>query len=190
MPGRGKRPAPPLEGEDITTASPADARHWISIYSDLIGLKLGLLDRVRRGLLKLNPIAQTAAQVDLAIIDGQLDGYRGRLHLWYQRLWKLQGLWLDQKTRMVRHGNQQVILTKREFQFLSFLLAHPNRFMTSEQIVGQAWADAALSAEEVRNYVRRLRKILADLQLPCDLVNRPGRGYSLVFRPEIDDSTS
>jgi hypothetical protein len=30
--------------------------------------------------------------------------------------------------------------------------------------------------DEVRNYVRRLRKILADL------VNKPGRGYSLVFR--------
>jgi len=27
-----------------------------------------------------------------------------------------------------------------------------------------------------------VRKILARLEIPCDLVNRPGRGYSLTFR--------
>jgi hypothetical protein len=32
--------------------------------------------------------------------------------------------------------------------------------------------------------VRRLRKILVDLEIPVDLVNKPGRGYSLVFRSE------
>jgi len=31
--------------------------------------------------------------------------------------------------------------------------------------------------------VRRLRKILEELAIPVDLVNKPGRGYSLVFRP-------
>jgi hypothetical protein len=36
----------------------------------------------------------------------------------------------------------------------------------------------------VRNYVRRIRKILSDLEIPAELVNRPARGYSLVFRPE------
>jgi hypothetical protein len=30
--------------------------------------------------------------------------------------------------------------------------------------------------------VRRVRKILAELEIPCELVNLPGRGYSLVFR--------
>jgi hypothetical protein len=32
--------------------------------------------------------------------------------------------------------------------------------------------------------VRRVRKILADLAIPVDLVNKPGRGYSLVFRTD------
>jgi hypothetical protein len=49
--------------------------------------------------------------------------------------------------------------------------------------MSHAWADPALFPEEVRNYVRRVRKILADLAIPVDLVNKPGRGYSLVFRP-------
>ncbi|HEY8678375.1 MAG TPA: winged helix-turn-helix domain-containing protein [Candidatus Dormibacteraeota bacterium] len=188
MPDRSTGGDRPLEGERLDTATGADARHWISIYSDLVSFKIGLLDRVRRDLQKLNPIAQKAARVDLVMIEQQLAGYHGRIRLWYQRLWDLQGLWLDSDTRMVRHGEKYLTLTKREFQLLSFLLAHPNRFFTSAQIVGQAWADRALSPEEVRNYVLRLRKVLVELAIPCDLVNRPGRGYSLIFRPEEDEA--
>lgn len=57
----------------------------------------------------------------------------------------------------------------------------PCRFAAS-RILGQAWADHALFPEEVRNYVRRLCKILAKLEIPADLINKPVRGYSLVFR--------
>jgi DNA-binding winged helix-turn-helix (wHTH) protein len=49
--------------------------------------------------------------------------------------------------------------------------------------MSQAWADSTVFPEEVRNYVRRVRKILADVAIPVDLVNKPGRGYSLIFRP-------
>ena len=44
-------------------------------------------------------------------------------------------------------------------------------------------ADPTLFPEDVRNYIRRLRKILVDLAIPVDIVNKPGRGYSLIFRP-------
>jgi DNA-binding response OmpR family regulator len=158
----------------------------MSVYADLIQFKLGLLDRVRRELPKLNPIAQQAAADDLGIIENQLEGYRGRMDLWYERLWDLQGLWLDPEGRMIRHRGKEESLTKREFQFLQFLLAHPHRFYTPAQIVGQAWADPALFPEEVRNYVMRLRKVLARLEIPCDLVNHPGRGYSLQFRVDAE----
>jgi DNA-binding winged helix-turn-helix (wHTH) protein len=50
--------------------------------------------------------------------------------------------------------------------------------------VARAWSEPSLFPEEVRNYVRRIRKILADLDIPCDLVNKPGRGYSLVLRED------
>ena len=85
-------PSRPLEGEDLATTRWEDARHWMSIYADLLEFKRGIL--------------------------------------------------------------------------------------------GQAWADHALYPEEVRNYVRRLRRILAGLEIPADVVNKPGRGYSLVFRDQ------
>src|SRR5580704_13170592 len=77
----------PLEGEDIETEHWEDARHWISIYDDLIRFKLGLLERVNRELPKLHPVAQKAADVDVAFIETQMTGYYERLDLWYQRIW-------------------------------------------------------------------------------------------------------
>ena len=171
-----------LEGEDIATKHWVDARHWMSISDDLIRFKMGLLDRVQRELPKLHPVAQTAADEDVRFIEAQMAGYYARLDLWYQRVWELQGLWLDPDDRVVRHKGQEAVLTHREFELLQFLLDHPHRFYTAVQITGLAWSDAALFPEEGRNYVLRVRKILTRLEIPCDLVNRPGRGYSLTFR--------
>jgi DNA-binding response OmpR family regulator len=189
------RVARPLKGENLKTTHWEDARHWMSIYADLLEFKRGILDRVRRDVAKLKPTAQQAAIADLEIIETQMAGYEARLDLWYRRIWELQGLWLDPTGRLIRHKGRELSLTKREFQLLQFLLDHPHRYFTTAQILGQAWADPALFPEEVRNYIRRLRKVLADLGIPADLVNRPGRGYSLVFRdgsvaaPEPEAST-
>jgi DNA-binding response OmpR family regulator len=177
--GRGSRP---LEGEDLKTTHWEDARHWMSIYADLLEFKRGLIERVRRDLANLRPDARKAAEVDLRIIDDQMQGYQQRLDLWYRRIWDLQGLWLDPTGRMIRHKGREVTLTKREFQLLQFLINHPHRYFTTTSILGQAWADPALFPEEVRNYIRRLRKILVDLEIPVNIVNKPGRGYSLVLR--------
>jgi DNA-binding response OmpR family regulator len=183
-PAIGGRPSRPLEGENIETKRWEDARHWISIYADLLDFKRGILARVRREVAALQPQAQKAATMDIEIIETQMQGYQVRLDLWYRRVWELQGLWVDPIGRVVRHQGREVALTKREFQLLQFLLEHPHRFFTTSQILGQAWADPALFPEEVRNYVRRLRKILGDLGIPVDLINKPGRGYSLLFRGE------
>jgi DNA-binding response OmpR family regulator len=158
--------------------------HWIGVYADLIRFKVGLLDRVQRELPKLRPVAQHAAATDLTIIEGQMRGYQTRLDLWYRRLWELHGLQLDADSHLVRHHGRESHLTNREFQLLNFLLDHPHRFFTVNQLLARAWADPALYPEEVRNYVLRIRKILSELEIPCELVNRPGRGYSLVFRPD------
>ena len=173
-----------LEGEHLDTTHWEDARHWMGVYADLIRFKVGLLDRVKRDLTKLSPVAQRAASADLGIIEGQMLGYHQRLDLWYRRLWALQGLRLDPDDSMIRHRGKEAKLTKREFQLLQFLIDHPHRFFTATQLLSRAWSEPSLFPEEVRNYVRRLRKILAELEIPCELVNRPGRGYSLVFRPD------
>ena len=176
------RASKPLQGEDLKTTHWQDARHWMSIYADLLEFKRGILERVRRDLENLQPAARTAAAEDVQIISDQMQGYQARLDLWYGRLWDLHGLLLDAESRKVHHAGREAELTNREFQLLRFLLDHPHRYFSTAQILGQAWADPALFPEEVRNYVRRVRTILAELEIPADLVNRARRGYSLVFR--------
>jgi DNA-binding response OmpR family regulator len=174
-----------LDGEDVGTMHWEDARHWMGVYADLIRFKVGLLARVEKELPKLHPVARAAASTDLAIIEAQMLGYHERLDLWYQRLWDLQGLRVDSEASLIQHRGRDRKLTKREFQLLEFLLEHPHRFFTASQLLSRAWSDPALYPEEVRNYVRRIRKILLELEVPADLVNRPGRGYSLVVRPDV-----
>jgi DNA-binding response OmpR family regulator len=177
-----EEPSRPLEGEHLETTHWEDARHWMSIYADLIEFKRRILDQVRRDISKLAPVAQRAAQADVTIIEDQMEGYQKRLDLWYQRLWDLDGLRLDPEGRMIRYKDAEATVTIREFQLLQFLLDHPHRYFSVSQILNEAWAEPALFPEEVRNYVRRVRKILATLEIPCDVINKPGRGYTLEFR--------
>src|SRR4029077_7421750 len=67
---------------------------------------------------------------------------------------------------------------------LQFLLKHPHRYFSVAQILAQAWANPSLFPEEVRTYIRRLRKLMVALQVPCDIVNQPQRGYCLRFRED------
>ena len=172
----------PLEGEQIETTHWEDARHWMSIYADLLEFKRGILDRISRDVIKLQPVARRAAEADVKIIESQMDGYQKRLELWYQRVWDLHGLLLDANGRVIRYKDKEATLTVREFQLLQFLLDHPHRYFSVTQILEQAWAEPGLFPEEVRNYVRRIRKHLAELEIPCEVVNRPGYGYALAIR--------
>jgi DNA-binding winged helix-turn-helix (wHTH) protein len=172
----------PFEGEHIETTKWEDARHWMSIYGDLLEFKRGILDRIRLDVAKLPPVARTAAEQDFTLIANQMDGYQKRLDLWHQRLLELGGLWLEPEGRVIRYQGREATLTVREFQLLQFLLNHPYRFFAVREILSQAWAEPTLFPEEVRNYVRRVRKVIAGLKIPCEVVNRPGRGYSLEFR--------
>jgi Transcriptional regulatory protein, C terminal len=174
----------PLEGEDMATSHWEDARHWMSIYADLIEFKEGILDRVRRDVSKLPPVARRAAEADVLIIESQMHGYLKRLELWRRRLSDLDGPVLDPQSRMIRFRGAEAPLTVREFQLLELLLDHPYRYFTVPQILARAWAQPNLFPEQARSYVARLRKTFAVLQIPCDIVNRPGRGYSLQFRAE------
>jgi DNA-binding response OmpR family regulator len=171
-----------LEGEDITTTHWEDAHHWMSTYADLIEFKRRLLDRVNRDVIKLDPVARTAVQMDVTLIESQMASYEKRLELWSKRVRDLHGLWLDPATRTIRYNEREATLTPREFQLIHFLLDHPGRYFTVDQILKEAWSEAALFPEEVRNYVQRVRKVLVALAVPCYLVNRPGRGYTVEFR--------
>ena len=65
-------PSGPLEGEHLDTTHWEDARHWMSIYIDLLEFKRRILDQVKRDMAKLAPVAQKAAAADVTIIENQM----------------------------------------------------------------------------------------------------------------------
>jgi DNA-binding CsgD family transcriptional regulator len=180
-----KRVAPPLEGEDVKTTHWQDARHWMNIYDELIRFKCGVAERIRLESAQLPPPAQRTALRDLASLETQISGHQDRLKLWTRRAWQLHGMWLDRSERILRHHNgRTAALTTREFELLRLLLDNPEHFYTTAQVARLAWANPRLGPEQVRNYVSRVRRLLAQMEIPCVVITRPGRGYAIVFHHE------
>ena len=89
---------------------------------------------------------------------------------------------IDTQTREVRKGGQDVRLTAKEFDLLTFLAGNPRRVFGRDQLMSRVWGyEAALDTGTVTVHVRRLReKIETDPSEPLHLQTVWGVGYRLV----------
>jgi two-component system, OmpR family, response regulator len=93
--------------------------------------------------------------------------------------------------REVRWDDEfRVRFSAREWELLSVLLAHTNRFFSARELRALAWDDDRLGLDQVRGYVHRVRRKLEAHPLPCRLVNSRGLGYCLRVAPEAASSTA
>ena len=166
-----------LTDEDPATPHVEDARRWIDIYARLIDFKEHLLARVRsQGPAKPGPV-----EIDDRLAEVELTRLRSRLAFWQSRHRELGPLDVDELNGIIRADGHSVRLTKREAQLLRFLASHPNRFFDSRTLAAEAWSDSSLTAEQVRTYVVRVRRRLAEADAACGLRSERGRGYALFF---------
>ncbi|MFN2463300.1 MAG: winged helix-turn-helix domain-containing protein [Candidatus Dormibacteria bacterium] len=169
-----------LPHEDPETSHAEDARRWIQVYRELIGVKDALLKRLEEELPRLVDSARLEmTHTDETILRHQRDHYQARLDFWQQRHWELHRLDLDPLARIIRHGDKEVDLTRREVELLACLMERPGNFLSAEQIIRLAWGDGALHNEEVRTYIVRLRRKLAQVGAPTRIVNRARKGYAI-----------
>jgi DNA-binding response OmpR family regulator len=170
-----------LEGEDPKTRHPEDARRWLVVYGELLAFKESVLERTLRAVEQSAPeAAAEIARTDVPILTEERNRFSHRLSYWQGRVRELGGgLDLDLAGRMIRHRGQEIRLSRREAELLGFLLAHPGQRFVPRELARHAWQDRKLSAEQVRNYVVRLRRKLSGNGLPCTLISEPGAGYSL-----------
>ncbi len=74
---------------------------------------------------------------------------------------------LDEETREVWRGEDQVELTRTEFELLRFLMLNPRRVLTKRQILDNVWHyDFGGDANVVETYISYLRKKLDPLGPP------------------------
>jgi len=94
---------------------------------------------------------------------------------------KLGDIEIDFEARRVIAGGQQVRLTTKEFDLLSYLAAHLNKTITHRELLQSVWGpDYGGEQEYLRVFVNRLRKkIEAFPSSPKYLLTEPWVGYRL-----------
>jgi DNA-binding response OmpR family regulator len=168
-----------LQGENPETQHAADARRWLAIYSHLLTFNEELLARLHLSV--GDDALKRGLDVDDRIAEWELSRLRDRLAFWRQRHLELAAVELDEVNGVLEGADGPLPLTSRETQLLAFLLQHPERYFAPNALAAQAWHDARLASEQVRSYVVRLRRRLAEAQAPCRIESRRGAGYMLSF---------
>ena len=171
-----------MEGEDPRTTHVEDARHWVAIYTQMLEFKERILQRVREEARSLpEPAREFVGEDDVPLLEFERERVQRRLEFWRARHWELARIDLDRDARTISFQGHIVDLTQRELQLMELLLRNPNRYIPAQSVLTLAWHDANLAPEQVRSYVTRLRRKLAEAAIPCRLETRARRGYRLVF---------
>ncbi len=94
---------------------------------------------------------------------------------------ELEDVEIDFQARQVRAFHEEVRLTSKEFDLLSYLAAHPNRTITHRELLQAVWGpDYGDEQEYLRVFVNRLRKkIERTPKNPKYLLTEPWVGYRL-----------
>jgi len=91
-----------------------------------------------------------------------------------------QGLHVDFERRIVRLMDQEVHLTRKEFNLLSCLASHAGQVVTHKQLLAAGWGGTMTDTQFVRVYVGQIRqKLEVDPSAPGLILTEPGIGYRL-----------
>jgi DNA-binding response OmpR family regulator len=95
---------------------------------------------------------------------------------------EIRGMVLDGGRRRLAFRGSEVFFTRQEWDLLSILISHPERFLAAREILRLGWTAGEHAAEQLRTYAHRLRLKLTPMDLPCRLLSQHGQGYCLTFR--------
>jgi DNA-binding response OmpR family regulator len=103
---------------------------------------------------------------------------------------RFEQLVLDQKARQVYYRHQEIELTAKEFNFLEYLMRHPNQVLTRDQILENVWGyESFISSNAIEVYIRYLR-IKLEAQGAKQLIHTVrGVGYVLRIQPHHNLTT-
>ena len=86
---------------------------------------------------------------------------------------------LDEERKMVRVGNSEIPLSKKEFGILNILVSNPGKVYSREQILDEVWqGESCVLDRTVDVHIAHVRKKLGEMG--NRIVNRQGHGYCFV----------
>ena len=137
----------------------------------ILGLELGADDYVSKPFSTKELVARVRAVLRRA--RGPLDAAAPGA-----RVYRDGDLEVDVAAREARLGGRIVTLTAREFELLAFLVRHPRRAFSREEVLEQVWGYRYGDTSTVTVHVRRLReKIEPDPSNPVRIATVWGVGY-------------
>ena len=93
---------------------------------------------------------------------------------------QVMDLTLNRLTRQVKRGNQEIVLTTKEFALLEFFLLHPGQVLSRTQLGEHVWGQDYYNQSNVVDvYVGYLRRKIDDGQAVPLLQTVRGVGYKL-----------
>lgn len=88
-------------------------------------------------------------------------------------------LMLDNQRKLVRIGDDEIPLSKKEFGILNILVSNPGRVFSREEILEQVWqGESYVLDRTVDVHIAHVRKKLGEMG--NHIVNRQGHGYCFV----------
>src|SRR5262245_51235193 len=90
---------------------------------------------------------------------------------------------IDPEARLVRVRGKEVHLTPKEFDLLTFMARHPNKFLTHRVLLNAVWGGESVQQPEyLRVFINQLRKKIEPHETPQYILTDPWVGYR--FQPE------
>jgi hypothetical protein len=81
-----------LPGEDPASWDSTDVSRWLRVYSELLGLKAELVERLQAAVVSMTEEARREAGIDHDVMSRQAGKYRARLEFWRGRAADLKGV--------------------------------------------------------------------------------------------------
>lgn len=87
---------------------------------------------------------------------------------------------MDENDYSVTTNNNQIELTKKEFELLFKLLSYPNKVMTKMQLLEDIWGyDSNSSEDTIKTHINKIRNKLKDVK-EFEIISVKGLGYKVL----------
>src|SRR5262245_10048537 len=94
---------------------------------------------------------------------------------------------LDVVNQCLWRAESRVSLMPKPFAVLRYLVDHPGRLVTHDQLLAAVWPDTYVQPEVLRRYILEIRRALGDrAEAPRFVRTFPKRGYEFIA-PVVDE---
>ena len=88
---------------------------------------------------------------------------------------------LDTANQCLLRGGQSLDLPPKPFAVLRYLVEHPGRLITHDELLDALWPETYVQPQVLRTYMLELRKVLGDEAAhPRFILTLPKRGYRFI----------